>query len=192
MASKYENQEKIICGLLYNSHQYDFEFDGAKYKKLRVTTIIGNIIYEYWMGAQTWKNGSESKNSSFDKDGWRFSKFFKAIGTIKEIGKKVIETFVKNEKNIKQCLLPTIWEPIEKDFIGRTLPQSEEYMLNELQQCDTIKDVHRWYKKYAKYYHPDFLKRELFPDEQITFEVITEARNDGCELIRQFNEVFND
>ena len=33
MASKYSDQEKIICNQKYNSHQYDFEFEGAKYKK---------------------------------------------------------------------------------------------------------------------------------------------------------------
>lgn len=141
---------------------------GNKRKERRLTVRLNGFEDEYECGTESFRKGSFLKN------------------LIKKSIHKSIETMAKPHN-----YLPAIWNPIEKDFIGRTLSQSEEYMLNELEDCETIKDVHKWYKKYARYYHPDFLGRNLFPDEQITFEVITEGRDMACELIRQIEETFN-
>ena len=95
--SKYSNQTKVICGLTYHSHEYAYPFEGAKYKKLRITTTYNDVDYEYWTSTQTWKNPSENKNSSFDPNGWRFSKYFKAI--IKTLSEIVVEREILNEVN---------------------------------------------------------------------------------------------
>lgn len=142
---------------------------GNKRKERRLTVRLNGFNDEYECGTESFKKGSFLKN------------------LIKKSIHKVIETMVKPHN-----YLPMIWKPIEKDFIGRTLPQSEEYMLDELEMCDNIKDVRKWYKKYAKYYHPDFLGRNLFPDEQITFEVMTESRDKAIILLKQIEEVFGE
>ena len=191
MASKYENKEKIICGLTYNSHQYGFEYEGAKYKKLRTTTVIDNIIYEYWTSTQTWKNASENKNSSFNKDGWRFPKYFKAIGTIKEVGEKVIETFGKIKKDVEKSLLPVVYNPIRKNFIGETDNESMEYMTIKFGVCETKKEVSRVYKQFAKYYHPDFLGRDLFPHEKIIYQWLKDGKEMIMMNIEQADEFIN-
>lgn len=158
MASKYENQNKVICGLEFTSHEY-------KNKKIRVTTEFNGETYEYHMGTQTWRNAKDSKHSCFNPNGWRFKKYF---------------------KKIIKCLI--IWKPIVKDFLGRTLEVSEDYMFNELEYTDTDKDVHKWYKKYAKFYHPDSLGRKLFPEEEVMFEIITDARDAAIEQNRIFSK----
>lgn len=153
MASKYSDQEKIICNQKYNSHQYDFEFEGAKYKKLRITTIIENVIYEYWTSTQTWKNASESKQSSFNPNGWRFPKYFKAIGKV--IIDTVEKTFTKFTEE-KQSLLPAKLEDISLvNFWGHFDQEYFDMIDNEFNKAFTLKEIKAVYKKYAKRLHPD-------------------------------------
>ena len=153
MASKYSDQEKIICNQKYNSHQYDFEFEGAKYKKLRITTIIENVIYEYWTSTQTWKNASESKQSSFNPNGWRFPKYFKAIGKV--IIDTVEKTFTKFTEE-KQSLLPAKLEDISLvNFWGRFDQEYFDMIKNEFTEALTLKEIKAVYRKYAKRLHPD-------------------------------------
>ena len=153
MASKYSDQEKIICNQKYNSHQYDFEFEGAKYKKLRITTIIENVIYEYWTSTQTWKNASESKQSSFNPNGWRFPKYFKAIGKV--IIDTVEKTFTKFTEE-KQSLLPAKLEDISLvNFLGHFDQEYFDMIDNEFNKAFTLKEIKAVYKKYAKRLHPD-------------------------------------
>ena len=156
MASKYSDQEKIICNQKYNSHQYDFEFEGAKYKKLRITTIIENVIYEYWTSTQTWKNASESKQSSFNPNGWRFSKYFKAIGKV--IIDKVEKTFTKFTEE-KQSLLPAKLEDISLvNFWGHFDQEYYDMINDEFGEALTLKEIKAVYRKYAKRLHPDTSK----------------------------------
>ena len=156
MASKYSDQEKIICNQKYNSHQYDFEFEGAKYKKLRITTIIENVVYEYWTSTQTWKNASESKQSSFNPNGWRFPKYFKAIGKV--IIDTVEKTFTKFAEE-KQSLLPAKLEDISLvNFLGHFDQEYYDMIDNEFHQAVTLKEIKAVYRKYAKRLHPDTSK----------------------------------
>ena len=153
MASRYSDQEKIICNQKYNSHQYEFEFEGAKYKKLRITTIIENVIYEYWTSTQTWKNASESKQSSFNPNGWRFPKYFKAIGKV--IIDTVEKTFTKFTEE-KQSLLPAKLEDISLvNFWGRFDQEYFDMIKNEFTEELTLKEIKAVYRKYAKRLHPD-------------------------------------
>ena len=156
MASKYSDQEKIICNQKYNSHQYDFEFEGAKYKKLRITTIIENVIYEYWTSTQTWKNASESKQSSFNPNGWRFPKYFKAIGKV--IIDTVEKTFTKFTEE-KQYLLPAKLEDISLvNFLGHFDQEYYDMINDEFGEALTLKEIKAVYRKYAKRLHPDTSK----------------------------------
>ena len=153
MASKYSDQEKIICNQKYNSHQYDFEFEGANYKKLRITTIIENVIYEYWTSTQTWNIASESKQSSFNPNGWRFSKYFKAIGKV--IIDKVEKTFTKFNDE-KRYLLPAKLEDISLvDFLGCFEQEYFDMINDEFGEAITLKEIKAVYRKYAKRLHPD-------------------------------------
>ena len=45
-------------------------------------------------------------------------------------------------------------------------------------------------KKYAKFYHPDSLGRELFPEEEIIYSLLVQGRNEMCEMIALADEVF--
>lgn len=171
MASKYSDQEKIICNQKYNSHQYDFEFEGAKYKKLRITTIIENVIYEYWTSTQTWKNASESKQSSFNPNGWRFPKYFKAIGKV--IIDVVEKTFTKFTEE-KQYLLPAKLEDISLvNFWGRFDQEYFDMIKNEFTEALTLKEIKAVYRKYAKRLHPD----------------TSRASNDTFEILKGLYEV---
>ena len=163
--SKYENQSKVICGLEYSSHEY-------RNKKLRVTVVIDGIKYQHYVCTQTWKNAKDSIQSTFNKLSWRFKKFFK----------KIIEKTVN--------YLPAIYVPIQKDFLGNTLKESWKTVMIEGGKTSSVKEVHRWFKKYAKYYHPDFLGRELNLDEKACLDVLVETRDALIEEFREMEKIF--
>ena len=163
--SKYENQSKVICGLEYSSHEY-------KNKKLRVTVVIDGIKYQHYVCTQTWKNAKDSVQSTFNKLSWRFKKFFK----------KIVEKTVN--------YLPAIYVPIQKDFLGNTLKESWKTVMIEGGKTSSVKEVHKWFKKYAKYYHPDFLGRELNLDEKACLDVLVETRNALIEEFREMEKIF--
>ena len=163
--SKYENQSKVICGLEYSSHEY-------RNKKLRVTVVIDGIKYQHYVCTQTWKNAKDSVQSTFNKLSWRFKKFFK----------KIVEKTVN--------YLPAIYVPIQKDFLGNTLKESWKTVMIEGGKTSSVKEVHKWFKKYAKYYHPDFLGRELNLDEKACLDVLVETRDALIEEFREMEKIF--
>ena len=101
--------------------------------------------------------------------------------------KRLIKTSVNQEV---QTYSLAIYNPIKKDFIGRTIEECEDNMFEEMSYCETTKEVHKWFKKYAKFYHPDSLGRELFPEEQIIYSLLVQGRNEMCEMIALADEVF--
>lgn len=142
---------------------------GNKRKERRLTVRLNGFEDEYECGTESFKKGSFLKN------------------LIKKSVHKAIETMVQPHN----CL-PVLWQPVVKNFLGETPEELDNYMLDELELCESKKDVHKWYKKYIKYYHPDFLGRELFPYEKIMFKVVTESRDKAIILFNQFEEVFGE
>lgn len=163
--SKYENQKKVICGLEYSSHEY-------KNKKLRVTVIIDGIKYQHYVCTQTWKNAKDSIQSTFNNLSWRFKKFFKQI------------------KEINNSYLPMIYNPIQKDFIGRTSETTYNYIGDSLSNCLSVKELNKVYKKIVKYYHPDYLGRELFPSELSLYTWLKALKDTMVEEFREMEEIF--
>lgn len=160
MASKYENQIKEIGGLVFTSHEY-------KNRKLRITVEIGKTVYQHFVCTQTWKNAKDSKQSTFNKLSWRFKKYFKII------------------KEEVQNYLPVIYKPV-KDFIGRTLNMDE--IFNKVEYFETVKDVRRWFKNNAKYYHPDFLGRKQNPFEKEMYDEMVRIKDEAIEIIKLFED----
>lgn len=165
MASKYENQMKVIGGLEFTSHEY-------KNKKLRVTVQIGKTIYQHFIYTQTWKNAKDSKQSTFNRLSWRFKKYFKVI------------------KEEIQSYLPAIYNPVQKDFLGKTLQECWDRIMEEANHLLSVKEVHQWFKKYIKYYHPDMLGRKQTFDEEISFNILVEIRDYSIHMIREMEEAF--
>ena len=165
MASKYENQMKEIGGLVFTSHEY-------KNRKLRITVEIGKTIYQHFVCTQTWKNAKDSKQSTFNRLSWRFKKYFKVV------------------KNEFQSYLPAIYNPIQKDFIGRTSEKTYNYIGDLLGNCSSVKELNRAYKKVVKYYHPDYLGRELFPSELSLYTWLKTLKDELVKEIRLMEEVF--
>ena len=160
MASKYENQIKEIGGLVFTSHEY-------KNRKLRVTVEIEKTVYQHFVCTQTWKNAKDSKQSTFNKLSWRFKKYFKII-------KKEVQNY-----------LPVIYKPV-KDFIGRTLNTDE--IFDKVEYFETVKDVRKWFKNHAKYYHPDFLGRKQNPFEKEMYDEMVRVRDEAIEIIKLFED----
>ena len=142
---------------------------GNKRKERRLTVRLNGFEDEYECGTESFRKGSFLKN------------------LIKKSIHRIIENMSK-----PSSLLPIIYEPIQKDFLGIVIPESEERMFDEIEYFESIKDVRSWFKKYAKYFHPDFLGRELFPYEEVIFNELVRCRNVGLEMFRQFAEVFGE
>ena len=161
MASKYENQTKVIGGLEFTSHEY-------KNRKLRVTVTIGKTIYQHFVCTQTWKNAKDSKQSTFNRLSWRFKKYF-----------KIIKEEVKN-------YLPAIYKPVQKDFLTRTLNLDE--IFNKIDNFETVKEVHQWFKRNVKYYHPDFLGRKQTPFEEEVYNELVHVRDEAIYILKLFED----
>ena len=166
--SKYVNQTKVINGI---------SFTTVSYSKGKLEIKADGFYGSIWVGTQTWKtkeNGANvTKRSGFHLESKRFK-----------------ESFVANEK--PSSLLPMIYSPVVKNFLGETTEESIEYMYNELTNCESLKEVRSWYKKYAKYYHPDFLGRDLFPYEKITYNYLNDAKEKLINFIKDLDEVFGE
>ena len=166
--SKYVNQTKVINGI---------SFTTVSYSKGKLEIKADGFDGSLWCGTQTWKtkeNGANvTKRSGFHLESKRFK-----------------ESFVANEK--PSSLLPMIYSPVVKNFLGETLEECNEIRLNEIDLLETVQDVRQWYKKYNKLYHPDFLGRELFPHEKIMFSVITETRDKLINFMKRVDEVFGE
>lgn len=100
--------------------------------------------------------------------------------------KRLVKISVNPSKPVVYSYLPVVYNPIQKDFLNRTFHESWERLENEVEYFETVKDVHKWFKKYAKYYHPDFLGRNLSPDEQECFEALVCYRDQAIEILSIF------
>ena len=143
---------------------------GNKRKERRLTVRLNGFEDEYECGTESFKKGS----------------FLKPL--IKKSVHKLIETM-----NKPSSLLPMIYNPIRKNFLGITDKESLIYMGNALGDCaEDDKAIRRTYKQFAKLYHPDYLKRELFPDEIIVLEVLKETKELLLMNYRDMMEVLSD
>lgn len=142
---------------------------GNKRKERRLEVRLNGFEDVYECGAESFKKGSFLKN------------------LIKKSIHKAIETMVQPHN-----YLPVLWQPVIKNFLGETIEECNEIRLNEIDLLETVQDVRQWYKKYIKFYHPDFLGRELFPHEKIMFSVITETRDKLINFMKRVDEVFGE
>ena len=142
---------------------------GNKRKERRLEVRLNGFEDVYECGTESFKKGSFLKN------------------LIKKSIHKSIETMVRPHN-----YLPVLWQPVVKNFLGETTEESIEYMYNELDNCESLKEVRSWYKKYAKYYHPDFLGRDLFPYEKITYNYLNDAKEKLINFIKDLDEVFGE
>ena len=154
------------------------------------TTIL--IISNKLVEKTSKKTGNKRKERRLEVALKGFEEFIE-IGT--ESLKKL--SFIKRLRKLSKTIVKTvktyaltIWKPIEKDFLGRTIEECEDNIFEEMSCCETTKEVHKWFKKYAKFYHPDSLGRELFPEEEIIYSLLVQGRNEMCEMIALADEVF--
>lgn len=164
--SKYVNQTKVINGI---------SFTTVSYLKGKVEVVAYGYVGSMWVGTQTWKtkeNGANvTKRSGFHSESKRFK-----------------ESFVANEK--PSSLLPIVYEPIRKNFIGETDDESMEYICKSFVGCESIREIRNVYKRFAKMYHPDSLGRELFPHELLVHEHVLKVMRDGAiNQFRAYNKV---
>ena len=166
--SKYVNQTKVINGI---------SFTTVSYLKGKVEVVAYGYVGSMWVGTQTWKtkeNGANvTKRSGFHSESKRFK-----------------ESFVANKK--PSSLLPMIYSPVIKNFLGETPEELDDIMWDELSECESLREVRSWYKKYAKYYHPDFLGRDLFPYEKIIYNHLNDAKEKAVNFFKDLEEVFGE
>lgn len=140
---------------------------GNKRKERRLEVRLSGFEDVYECGTESFKKGSFLKN------------------LIKKSIHKIIETMVKPTN-----YLPMIYNPIRKNFIGETDDESINYIVKTFTECDTIKEVRKIYKRFARMYHPDSLGRELFPHELLVNEHILKVMRDGIiDQIKAYDKV---
>lgn len=142
---------------------------GNKRKERRLEVRLNGFEDVYECGTESFKKGSFLKN------------------LIKKSIHKVIETMTQPHN-----YLPVLWQPVVKNFLGETQEELDDIMWDELSECESLREVRSWYKKYAKYYHPDFLGRDLFPYEKIIYNHLNDAKEKAINFFKDLEEVFGE
>ena len=104
--------------------------------------------------------------------------------------KRLVKTSVNPSKPVVYSCLPVVYNPIQKDFLGKTLQECWDRVLEESNHLMSVKEVHQWFKKYIKFYHPDMLGRKQTFDEEICFNTLVEIRDSSIHMIREMEEAF--
>lgn len=174
--SKYQNFE----GQSFNIKGLDVQV--VRYhREVRTSQKTGKKYYAYRLDVQMvgYSNILEISTTS-----WKNESFIKRLQKI-SVNKAVNNTFTDVNN-----YLPVVYNPIQKDFLGSTLNESWKMVMVEGGKVSSVKEVHKWFKKYAKYYHPDFLGRELNLDEKACFDVLVETRDALIEEFREMERIF--
>lgn len=155
------------------------------------TTIL--IISNKLVEKISKKTGNKRKERRLEVSLKGFEEFVE-VGTESLKKLSFIKRLIKLSKTMIKKTAETypliVWKPIEKDFLGRTLKECEERMDYEMSICESSGDVRKWFAKYIKFYHPDFLGRPLTPCEQIEYDLIVKCKDSMLEWIRDLEEAF--
>lgn len=165
----YQFGENIVEVIANKMVEKIAKVSGNKRKERRLEVRLNGFEDVYECGTESFKKGSFLKN------------------LIKKSIHKAIETMAQPHN-----YLPVLWQPVVKNFLGETPEELIEYMYDELNNCESLKEVRSWYKKYAKYYHPDFLGRDLFPYEKITYNYLNDAKEKLVNFLKDLEEVFGE
>lgn len=147
------------------------------HREVRTSQKTGKKYYAYRLDVQMvgYSNILEISTTSWNKQSF-----------IKRLMKTSVNKVVNNVYN---CL-PVVYSPIQKTFIYDTFKESWDGVMEEASKLSSIKETRSWFKKYAKYYHPDFLGREQTVDESTCFEVLVETRDVLINEFKKMEEIF--
>ena len=114
----------------------------SNYRKLKRTSKSGRTYYRYevelnevlWVSTTSFNKGSYGKRLA------------KAMNSVKTQNKARRGA----SKSSEAKLLPMVYNPYERDFIGRVSGNVLDTMENEFDECMTKHEVRKIFKKYAK------------------------------------------
>ena len=161
----YQFGESIVEVITNKMVEKIAKVSGNKRKEGRLEVRLNGFEDIYECGTESFKKGSFLKN------------------LIKKSIHKIIETMVKPTNYI-----PMIYNPIRKNFLGETDQESMDYMFTTLASSNDERDYRTKWKQFAKNYHPDYLRRELFPHEKIMYQVLNETKDFTIRYIKNTNE----
>lgn len=119
------------------------------------------------------------------KDVWNRGVLRNVFSDIKKLGlfvKKIIEK-VHEVKEEKYELV--VYNPYERDFIGRVSGNVLDTMENEFDECMTKHEVRKIFKKYATLFHPDSSK---YVFDKIAWNILVRNRDVALACVEMFED----
>ena len=154
----------------------DYQVKVIRYhKELKISKKSGKKYYTYRLDVQL-KDFQDILEISTTS--WKKQSFIK----------RLVKISINPSKPVVYSCLPVVYNPVQKDFLTRTLNPDE--IINKVEYFETVKDVRKWFKDYAKYYHPDFLGRKQSPFERDAYNELVFIRDEAIEIIKLFEDTF--
>lgn len=149
----------------------------SNYRKLKRTSKSGRTYYRYevelnevlWVSTTSFNKGSYGKRLA------------KAMNSVKTQNKARRGA----SKSSEAKLLPMVYNPYERDFIGRVSGNVLDTMENEFDECMTKHEVRKIFKKYATLFHPDSSKHVF---DKIAWNILVRNRDIALTCVEIFEE----
>ena len=142
----------------------DVLFRVVEYAKGKVKVVAENYEGMKEMAISTWKNARFFNNI--------MKVLTRIVEKVKEVVEKKYELVVYNDFN--------------RDFLGRLRANEMNRIELEFNRCDTVAEVRKIYKHYAKYVHPDLGHDKIYDD--VCFKWLTSLRNVIIDMIEFWSE----
>ena len=142
----------------------DVIFRVVEYAKGKVKVVAENYEGMKEMAISTWKNARFFNNI--------MKVLTRIVEKVKEVVEKKYELVVYNDFN--------------RDFLGRLRANEMNRIELEFNRCDTVAEVRKIYKHYAKYVHPDLGHDKIYDD--VCFKWLTSLRNVIIDMIEFWSE----
>ena len=111
---------------------------------------------------------------------WKNAKFFKNI-------MKVLKRIVKYaQEKITEKYELVVYNDFTRDFLGRIQLDTMNRITKEFGECDTVADVRKLYKHYARYVHPDLGHNGIY--DVAEFNCLTALRDTTIAFIEYWLE----
>ena len=142
----------------------DVLFRVVEYAKGKVKVVAENYEGMKEMAISTWKNARFFNNI--------MKVLTRIVEKVKEVVEKKYELVVYNDFN--------------RDFLGRLRANEMNRIELEFNRCDTVAEVRKIYKHYAKYVHPDLGHDKIYDD--VCFKWLTSLRNVIIDMIEFWSD----
>ena len=116
-------------------------------------------------------------------DTWKKARFFK---NIMKVLIRIVEKVQEKIKGIEEKYELVVYNDFDRDFLGKVNKECAERILIEFSSCDTVAQVRKLFKHYAKYLHSDLGNNKVY--DRPVFEWLVSMRDTAIMFLDFIDE----